>query len=57
MKDSHFPPLARLPEGAILEYQIWDEQRRPVIRDLSRAEARELRRECGGYVVKAEVTH
>jgi len=57
MNNTHAYPSDRLPEGTVLEYQVWDENGHPVIRDLTRNQARELRRECGGYVVKAEVVH
>ena len=57
MNDTRFPSSNRLPEGTILEYQLWDDDQHPVARGLTRDEAREYKRECGGYVVKVEVVH
>lgn len=47
----------RVPEGTVVEYQLWDEQLRPCVRGLDREQARELKRMAGGYVVKVEVVH
>lgn len=44
-------------EGEILDYQLWDEMRKPVIAGLDRDEMRRLYRECGGIRVKCSVTH
>lgn len=44
-------------EGDILEWLLVDENYEPVIRDLTRREARELKRECGGHVCKVVLAH
>lgn len=60
MKDLDIVPGASLAlprEGEILDYQLWDENREPVIAGLDRDEMRKLYRECGGIRVKCSVTH
>lgn len=60
MKDLDYTPepqLGRPREGEILDYQLWDEMRKPVIAGLDRDEMRRLYRECGGIRVKCSVTH
>jgi hypothetical protein len=47
----------RFVEGDVLDYQLWDEQGKPVERDLTRNQARELKSLCGGVIVKVVVVH
>lgn len=57
MNPETLPPDARIPEGAIIDYQLYDEQAKPCICGLTRDEAREHRAHAGGYVCKVVVVH
>ena len=57
MKPENLPLDVRLPEGTIIEYQLFDEQGRPCARGLDRDHARDLRALAGGYVCKVVVVH
>jgi len=46
-----------LREGDVIDWEVRDERGEPVICDLTRPEARELKRECGGRVCKVVVSH
>jgi hypothetical protein len=57
--DDHSKPRnpPRFVDGDVLDHQLWDEQGKPCAKGLTRDQARELKRSCGGVIVKVVVTH